>query len=112
MFHKIDADGSGTIEIGEIYQLFKSSGMEISRDQIKALFFQKYSSTISLEEFVKAAQDEKFRIKFRLMMREYKNNLAINKFEQQTDGKRSSEIKKGKNQLLPLVQIQQSFVFN
>lgn len=80
MFHKIDADSSGILELGEIYQLFKASGILISKEQIKSLFLSKNSTKLSLDEFLKISKDENYRAKFRQVMRDIKMNIKLRKF--------------------------------
>ena len=38
MFRKVDGDGSGQIEIGEMDKMFRDYGILIPRDELKTLF--------------------------------------------------------------------------
>ena len=79
MFHKIDLDNSGELEVQEMFTLFKTSGLLISKEEIKNLFFST-SSTITLEEFLFRSKDEKYRAKFREVMRKIKRKMKLKRF--------------------------------
>jgi Ca2+-binding EF-hand superfamily protein len=38
LFEKFDADGSGALDMDEIFELFKQNNVEIDRETIKIMF--------------------------------------------------------------------------
>jgi Ca2+-binding EF-hand superfamily protein len=38
MFQKLDADGGGTLDVGEITALFKENGIHMTEDQVANMF--------------------------------------------------------------------------
>lgn len=77
MFNNVDVDGSGMLELAEIHQLFQNSGIMLTKDQIRSLFFEKNCSTLSLEQFLKVSKDEKYRYRFRKIMRDIKQQIKL-----------------------------------
>jgi Ca2+-binding EF-hand superfamily protein len=80
MFKKIDLDNSGEVDLPEIYELVRTSGLMISKDEIKNLFFKKDSNTLSLNEFLNASNDKVYRSHFRQVMRNIKKKMKLIKF--------------------------------
>ena len=51
MFDKLDADGGGTLDMGEITALFKKNGIKMSMEQVADLFAEA-KRALQLEKYV------------------------------------------------------------
>lgn len=71
VFLKFDTDGSGTIGLKELYEMFLDYGVDINKDELKQLFNivdSDGSGELSIEEFKKFSSDPLANMYFRKMV--------------------------------------------
>lgn len=67
LFNKYDDDGSGTIEVRELMQMFKENGIQIKEEQMKLIFSTvdaDKNGALNLREFKSFVIDQKAEEKF------------------------------------------------
>ncbi|CAI2380139.1 unnamed protein product [Moneuplotes crassus] len=81
IFNTFDKDNSGTLEMGEIFDLFTHNGIEITYDQVKEIFSvvdEDCSGSLTREEFVEAAKNESMQQRFTDIMRKLRREINQN----------------------------------
>lgn len=76
VFQKFDMDNSGTIDLNELYHMFRVNGIDISKDTLKCLFSivdKDGSGGISLNEFKQFSSDPRANKVFRKIIKKLRS---------------------------------------
>ncbi|CAI2366245.1 unnamed protein product [Moneuplotes crassus] len=88
IFNTFDRDGSGSLDMGEIHELFNSNGIEVSFAQVRQIFEvvdRDGSGSLTREEFVEAAKSEQMRDRFVEVMRRLREERRSQRDKKESD---------------------------
>eukprot|EP00357_Protocruzia_adherens_P017196 CAMPEP_0115035460 /NCGR_PEP_ID=MMETSP0216-20121206/41460_1 /TAXON_ID=223996 /ORGANISM="Protocruzia adherens, Strain Boccale" /LENGTH=746 /DNA_ID=CAMNT_0002414941 /DNA_START=37 /DNA_END=2277 /DNA_ORIENTATION=+ len=84
VFKELDEDGSNSLEITEIFNMFKANKIEIPIEKLRVLFKTvSNGESLNLEEFKAFVNDEEANRMFRQLMKEYK--FKVDMMEREED---------------------------
>lgn len=88
VFKKLDEDGSNSLDIGEVNQMFKNNNISVTYDQLKALFSlacKSGSFELSFDEFKTFALSDKANRMFREIIKIIRQNEQYKHPEERAD---------------------------
>lgn len=82
VFHKFDMDNSGSIEIGELYLMFQSNGIDIDKEELRKLFYmvdKSKTGSLDINEFKKFSDNEEANGLFRKWIKQMRKQRDMHR---------------------------------